>query len=125
MFQFVLQLHDILHEKESGVRRLMRVMGLRCAAAAAGPRDQTRVPSRNARAHRVAPKLSALPIKSVPDPAWLCMRLCARADLGAALDALDAGTRRFGCPGSPSRVCFRSWRPPFLWASPTPSASSS
>ena len=31
MFCFVLQLHDILHEKESGVRRLMRVMGLKCA----------------------------------------------------------------------------------------------
>lgn len=31
MFQFVLQLHDLLHEKESGSRRLMRVMGLKNA----------------------------------------------------------------------------------------------
>jgi len=29
MFQFVLQLHDVVHEKESGVKRLLKVMGLR------------------------------------------------------------------------------------------------
>jgi hypothetical protein len=31
MFQFVLLLHDVVHEKESGVRRAMRTMGLKDA----------------------------------------------------------------------------------------------